>query len=69
METKLLKSSRIRKNKTDKIDAEAIAKYIIIRKSNIITMDKNTENTYTNLKEYVYTYIRINKKQQWQRTS
>ena len=32
METKLLKSSRIRKNKTDKIDAEAIAKYIIIRK-------------------------------------
>ena len=28
LETKLLKSSRIRKNKTDKIDAEAIAKYI-----------------------------------------
>ncbi|WP_236940623.1 IS110 family transposase [Ferroplasma acidiphilum] len=51
METKLLKSSRIRKNKTDKIDAEAIAKYIIIRKNNIITMEKNTENTYTNLKE------------------
>ena len=62
METKLLKSSRIRKNKTDKIDAEAIAKYIIIRKNNIITMEKNTENTYTNLKEYVYTYIRINRK-------
>ena len=62
METKLLKSSRIRKNKTDKIDAEAIAKYIIIRKNNIITMEKNTENTYTNLKEYVYTYVRINKK-------
>ncbi|WP_257788222.1 IS110 family RNA-guided transposase [Ferroplasma acidiphilum] len=62
LETKLLKSSRIRKNKTDKIDAEAIAKYIIIRKNNIITMDKNTENTYTNLKEYVYTYIRINRK-------
>ena len=41
METKLLKSSRIRKNKTDKIDAEAIAKYIIIRKNNIITMEKN----------------------------
>ena len=62
METKLLKSSRIRKNKTDKIDAEAIAKYIIIRKHNIITMEKNTENTYTNLKEYVYTYVRINRK-------
>ena len=62
METKLLKSSRIRKNKTDKIDAEAIAKYIIIRKNNIITMEKNTENTYTNLKEYVYTYVRINRK-------
>ena len=59
LETKLLKSSRIRKNNTDKIDAEAIAKYIIIRKSNIISMDKNT---YSNLKEYVYTYIRINKK-------
>ena len=25
-------------------------------------MDKNAENTYTNLKEYVYTYIRINRK-------
>ncbi|HII81953.1 MAG TPA: IS110 family transposase [Ferroplasma sp.] len=62
LETKLLKSSRIRKNKTDKIDAEAIAKYIIIRKNNIIAMKKNNENTYTNLKEYVYTYIRINKK-------
>ena len=62
IETKLLKSSKIRKNKTDKIDAEAIAKYIIIRKNNIITMEKNTENTYTNLKEYVYTYVRINKK-------
>ena len=59
METKLLKSSRIRKNKTDKIDAESIAKYIIIRKNNIISMDKNT---YSNLKEYVYTYIRINRK-------
>ena len=62
METKLLKSSRIRKNKTDKIDAEAIAKYIIIRKNNIITMEKDTENTYTNLREYVYTYVRINRK-------
>jgi len=62
IETKLLKSSRIRKNKTDKIDAEAIAKYIIIRKNNIITMEKDTENIYTNLREYVYTYIRINKK-------
>ena len=62
LETKLLKSSRIRKNKTDKIDAEAIAKYIIIRKNNIITMEKDTENTYTNLKEYVYTYVRINRK-------
>jgi transposase len=62
METKLLKSSRIRKNKTDKIDAEAIAKYIIIRKNNIIAMEKNNENTYTNLKEYVYTYVRINRK-------
>ena len=41
IETKLLKSSKIRKNKTDKIDAEAIAKYIIIRKNNIITMEKN----------------------------
>ena len=51
-----MKSSRIRKNKTDKIDTEAIAKYIII------TMKKNTENTYTNLREYVYTYIRINRK-------
>ena len=62
IETKLLKSSRIRKNKTDKIDAEAIAKYIIIRKSNIITMEEAPENIYTNLKEYVYTYVRINKK-------
>ena len=62
METKLLKSSRIRKNKTDKIDAEAIAKYIIIRKNNIITMEKNNENTYISLREYVYTYVRINRK-------
>ena len=62
METKLLKSSRIRKNKTDKIDAEAIAKYVIIRKNNIITMEKNTGNTYSNLREYVYTHVRINKK-------
>ena len=62
LETKLLKSSRIRKNKTDKIDAEAIAKYIIIRKNNIITMKKNTENTYTNLREYGYAYVRINRK-------
>ena len=62
METKLLKSSRIRKNKTDKIDAEAIAKYIIIRKNNIIAMEKNNENTYTNLKEYTYTYLRLNRK-------
>jgi len=62
LETKLLKSSRIRKNKTDKIDSEAIAKYIIIRKNNIIAMKKNTENTYTNLREYVYTYMRINRK-------
>ena len=60
--TKLHTQPRIRKNKTDKIDAEAIAKYIIIRKSNIITMEKNNENTYTNLKEYVYTYVRINRK-------
>ena len=56
METKLLKNSRIRKNKTDKIDAEAIAQ------NNIISIDKNTENTYTNLKEYVYTHVRINRK-------
>ena len=62
METKLLRSSRIGENKTDKIDAEVIAKYIIIRKNNIITMDKNTENTYTNPREYVYIYIRINRK-------
>ena len=55
METKLLKSSSIRKNKTDKIDLEALAKYIITRKNNIISMDKNAENTYTNLKGYVYT--------------
>ena len=39
----------LNENIKDKIDAEAIAKYIIIRKNNIITMDKNTENTYTNL--------------------
>ena len=42
-------------NKTDKIDLEALAKYIITRKNNIISMDKNAENTYTNLKGYVYT--------------
>ena len=36
--TKLLKRSRSRRNKMDKIDSEAIAKYIIIRKNNIIAM-------------------------------
>ena len=41
----------LRKNKTDKIDAEAITKYIIMRKSNIITMNKNTENIYTTMKQ------------------
>ncbi len=62
METKLMKDSRIRKNKTDKIDSEAIAKYIIIRKNNIISMNEDNENKYKDLKEYVYTYLRINKK-------
>ena len=65
METKLMKDSRIRKNKTDKIDAESIAKYIIIRKNNIMSMDENTKynkDKYADLKEYAYTYLRINKK-------
>ena len=25
-------------------------------------MEKNNENTYTNLKEYTYTYLRLNRK-------
>ena len=58
IETKLLKSSRIRKNKTDRIDSEAIARYIIIYKNNTISM----ENQYDNLKEYINTYIRISRK-------
>jgi len=50
METKLMKDSRIRKNKADKIDSEAIAKYIIIRKNNTINMDQNNEDKYKDLK-------------------
>ncbi len=45
LETKLLKSSKIRMNKTNKIDAEAITQYIIIRKNDIIAMENNTKNT------------------------
>ncbi len=65
METKFMKDSGIRKNKTDKIGAESIAKYIIIRKNNIMSMDENTKynkDKYADLKEYAYTYLRINKK-------
>ncbi len=58
IETKLLKSSRIRKNKTDRIDSEAIARYIIIYRNNTISM----ENQYDDLKEYINTYIRISRK-------
>ena len=38
IETKMMKKSRVRRNKTDKIDSEAIARYLIIAKNNAINM-------------------------------
>jgi transposase len=57
IETKLMKRSRIRRNKTDKIDSEAIARYLIISKNNAINMME-----YPELKQYVSTYFRLTKK-------
>ena len=57
IETKLMKRSRIRRNKTDKIDSEAIARYLIISKNNTINMVE-----YPELKQYVSTYFRLTKK-------
>ncbi|WMT51062.1 MAG: IS110 family transposase [Ferroplasma sp.] len=57
IETKIIKKSRIRKNKTDKIDSEAIARYPIISGNNTVNMFN-----YPELKEYANTYFRINKK-------
>ena len=53
----MMKRSRIRKNKTDKIDSEAIAKYLIISNNNTINMYE-----YPDLKEYANTYFRIERK-------
>ena len=52
-----MKRSRIRRNKTDKIDAEAIARYLIISKNNTISMVE-----YPELKQYVSTYFRLTRK-------
>ena len=57
IEIKLMKRSRIRRNKTDKIDSEAIARYLIISKNNAINMVE-----YPELKQYVSTYFRLTKK-------
>ena len=57
IETKLMKKSRVRRNKTDKIDSEAIARYLIISKNNTISMVE-----YPELKQYVSTYFRLTRK-------
>ena len=57
IETKIIKKSRIRKNKTDRIDSEAMAGYLIISGNNTVNMCE-----YPELKEYANTYFRINKK-------
>ena len=57
VETKLMKRSRIRRNKTDKIDSWAIARYLVISKNNTINMVENPE-----LKQYVSTYFRLTRK-------
>ena len=57
IETRMMKRSRIRRNKTDKIDAEAIARYLIISKNNTISMVE-----YPELKQYVSTYFRLTRK-------
>ena len=57
VETKLMKRSRIRRNKTDKIDSWGIARYLVISKNNTINMVE-----YPELKQYVSTYFRLIKK-------
>ena len=57
VETKLMKRSRIRRNKTDKIDSWAIARYLVISKNNAINMVE-----YPELKQYVSTYFRLTRK-------
>jgi transposase len=57
IETRMMKRSRIRRNKTDKIDSEAIAKYLIISKNKAISMVE-----YPELKQYVSTYFRLTRK-------
>lgn len=57
VETKLMKRSRIRRNKTDKIDSWAIARYLVISKNNTINMVE-----YPELKQYVSTYFRLTRK-------
>ena len=44
-------------NKKNKIDSEAIAKYLIILNNNTINMHE-----YPDLKEYINTYFRIERK-------
>ena len=56
IETKIIKRTRIRRNKTDKIDSESIARYLIISNNNTINME------YYDLREYVNTYFRITRK-------
>ena len=48
IETKMMKRARIRRNRADKIDSEAIARYFIISKNNAINMVE-----YAEPKEYV----------------
>lgn len=46
----------MRKNKTDKIDSEAVARYLIISNNNAINME------YPDLKEDVNIYFRLTRK-------
>jgi transposase len=58
IETKGLKDSRVRKGKSDRRDAEAIAKYLMIASKADMPFPKELEN----LKEYAGIYDRIRKK-------
>ena len=58
IETKGLKDSRVRKGKSDRRDAEAIARYLIIASKVDMPFPKELEN----LKEYAGIYDRVRKK-------
>ncbi len=58
IETKGLKDSRVRKGKSDRRDAEAIARYLMIASKTIMPFPKELEN----LREYAGIYDRINRK-------